>query len=61
MADIQQAAKWMQEGKRVYSQCSQRMYPIYMNEFEIFYQAHNGVKTFITLPDVLANDWEIAE
>ena len=61
MADIKQAAKWMQKGRRVYSVDSQRSQSIYMNENELFYGAVSGVRTFFHLEDLLADDWEISQ
>jgi len=61
MADIQQAAKWMQEGKHVYSFDSQRGSGIYMNEDEYFFSRRSGVRIQFQLADLLADDWEIAQ
>jgi hypothetical protein len=61
MADVKQAAKWMQEGKRVYSYDSNRTQAIYMSENELFYTVETGARVQIQLPDLLAEDWEIAE
>lgn len=77
MADIKQAAKWMQEGKRV-----RRNHPTWKGKatgFEDVPQAHKKFTTFIECDDkkrifgdagvpislmidsLLADDWEIAD
>jgi hypothetical protein len=66
MADIRQAAKWMQEGKKVrrphwYDGCL-----LYYHEREsicILREDKVSVaqRTWITLMDLLAGDWEIAD
>jgi hypothetical protein len=61
MADIRQAAKWMVEGKSVYSSDSQRSSAIYMNEAELFYSTKRGARVQFSLSDLLAGDWEIAK
>ena len=62
MADIKQAAKWMQEGKSVSSFDSGRGSGIYMScENEVFYQIRNGVRVDLTINDLLADDWELVE
>lgn len=61
MADIKQAAKWMQQGKIVSSAESQRISPIYMNtDSDLFYTFPNRVRTYLTINDLLADDWEVA-
>jgi hypothetical protein len=65
MSDIKQAAKWMQEGKRVHHKGSLAV--AFINENEVVkaiivvhpvIQEHCYV---FTCADLLADDWEIAE
>jgi len=59
MADIKQAALWMQEGKTVASVEAGRGSGIYMAENERFYLRRNAVRTQLTINDLIAEDWEI--
>lgn len=62
MANIQQAAKWMEQGKRVESFSARRSSGIYAYEGTgDFFSANSGVRIKITLDDLLADDWELAE
>ena len=65
MADIKQAAKWMQEGKRVRR-------PNYMDKGSYFFAGSDFIHYFsaslgreiedaLENKDLLADDWEIAE
>ena len=62
MADIRQAAKWMQEGYRVKRTCQR--YDIYTHATDenapIFHLGTFDTAVFI-LGDLMADDWEIAE
>ena len=66
MADIKQAAKWMQEGKRVKRISFPRMYPWEIdgdsNLSAIQSVMEDGyADSLLTTDDLLAEDWEIAE
>lgn len=64
MADIKQAAKWMQEGKRVKRpawipdgiKCEDPL----ENQFSSIVWADDGMLVDMSPKDLLAEDWEIA-
>jgi hypothetical protein len=61
MSDIKQAAKWMQEGKRVESFSARRSSGIYAREQDgEFFTMRTGIRVRLTMDDLLADDWEIA-
>ena len=61
MADVIQAAKWMQEGKRV--EGGDALYPLFAEGCDIFFHPRAGEFGIYSMGplDLLADDWEIAE
>ena len=70
MANIQQAAKWMQEGKRVrrpwlsayisLGVVPSEMFPDWIMVFDSGERARDGRTAAFDIYDLLAEDWEIA-
>jgi hypothetical protein len=62
MADIKQAAKWMQEGKQV-KRAAWRNSPVLLHVCERYGKVHDELnrKADFTAFELLADDWEIAE
>ena len=67
MEDIKQAAKWMQEGKRVIRKSERSLGCIYrMRESDHFLEMLTFSKEWVEksifrIEDLLADDWEMAE
>lgn len=62
MADIKQAAKWMQEGKHVESFSARRSSGIHARDLDgELFAVKTGIRIKLTIDDLLADDWEIAE
>ena len=61
MADIKQAAKWMQEGKRVVG--GNTMWPLCVCDEDIYFlpQMGEAYPYKMDVNDLLAEDWEVAE
>ena len=57
MADIKQAAKWMQEGKHVFDPIGFEL--LSDGEQVLFAQTREPFE--LTVADALSDDWEIAE
>ena len=60
MADIKQAAKWMQEGKKVTG--GNALHPLILSCGEIYFDTGKEQLPYsVDNEDLLAEDWEIAE
>lgn len=59
MADIKQAAKWMQEGRRIRRPEWHGTLYCYAQGHRILYSDRERYEMYV--PDLLAYDWEIAE
>jgi hypothetical protein len=60
MADIRQAAKWMDEGKMV-KRPDDENYRYYKDCFSCLAEPGINFNVVISIEDLLARDWEIAE
>jgi hypothetical protein len=61
MSDIQQAAKWMQEGKKVRRALWAPSYFIRSTRAGFFHDDQGVMLTWLMVEDLLADDWEIFE
>lgn len=61
MANIQQAAKWMQEGKRVRREEWQGGASLMLDAGGFVVWTRTGTEFLVQLHNLLATDWEIAQ
>lgn len=63
MANIQQAAKWMKEGKKVRRSCfnGKQYFRADEGSFVKYYDENSPWTDMLQIRDLLAEDWEIFE
>ncbi len=61
MANIQQAARWMEEGKKVTLTGQEHAYVYEMDTYECMSEVDRGFQLTISMVDILSDDWKIAE
>ena len=60
MADIKQAARWMQDGKKITG--GNALHPLMLVDGEICFDSGNGRYHYrLDDSDILSEDWEIAQ